>query len=784
MVLAALSLWPADTFAADKTDRRGRPPDMVTPTQRPTPVPVAPPAVPTPDDPYADPSRDLGAVSPSCRYALEAKERRACKASGSALQPHPLSSYGLDVRSGFSVTDPSKSFMSALQSIGAALWMALLYLVKGVLLLLEWTFSLDLTNEAMPQARQSLARLHNDAFGESWLLLAISLTGLWGMWRGLVQGRTVETFGGLAATVALIVLALVIISLPAETVGRAAKISNDGGMAVLAAGTGGNVDEPRQALTKALAHVFDTTVRGPWCALEFGSVTYCGKRLPDRERPNNAELWLKYPAQGWERGQLHELMKGEKKGGFSLTDTAKDVITGGPAPGVGAGASILGTGADILGIGGDDKKLPDDVAKLVDKAPAQARMQEAGGTFPRLALLVVVAIGVLGAVALYAWLGLRLLLASGLGLVLLLMAPAMLIAPALGERGRATFIAWGQRLIGAILAKLVFAIFLTVVLVASGVFESINLGWFGTWLLQAGFWWGIFLKRHDIIEFASAGTPQETHSGAGHVVSQAYYGWMLGRGLRQTASRALDPARSGLRTVQRSRDEGRLARTSATRELAGEQLDEQGRTALAAEEGTARQAVGKREEVDQELRAVDRQLHGYDERAASARASGTRPTKPTDEERNLAAHRQQLRRLSTDPSAREAEQAVRHADRNRAITGEGANDRDLEVYRARRSRELAAELPLDDDRHLRAAGIEPSRYAAASSDEQADLRDRVATHLQKERTLHAATEPNAAHRAEALPLDGTAVRARTAEHRARLRAERRRERIERGVYRR
>ena len=37
-----------------------------------------------------------------------------------------------------------ESFLGALQSIAALLWMALVYLVKGVLLLLEWAFSLDL----------------------------------------------------------------------------------------------------------------------------------------------------------------------------------------------------------------------------------------------------------------------------------------------------------------------------------------------------------------------------------------------------------------------------------------------------------------------------------------------------------------------------------------------------------------------------------------------------------------------------------------------------------------
>src|SRR5947208_10970681 len=133
----------------------------------------------------------------------------------------------------------------------------------------------------MPDARRSLAQLHDRAFGDQWLLLAVSISGLWGMWRGLVQRRTSETLAGLAATVALMVAALVVISKPGETVGRGAQLANDAGMSVLAAATTGDVDHPRVALTAALAQVFDGTVRQPWCALQFGSVDYCDRRTGD-----------------------------------------------------------------------------------------------------------------------------------------------------------------------------------------------------------------------------------------------------------------------------------------------------------------------------------------------------------------------------------------------------------------------------------------------------------------------------------------------------------------------
>lgn len=715
------------------------------------------------DSAMADPSASLGAVSPSCRYALDAEARRACNASGSVAQPHPLSSYGLDVRSGFSLTDPGKTFMSALQSLGAALWTALLYLVKAALLLLEWAFSLDLTNESMPDARRSLARMHGSVFGSSWLLLGITLAGIWGMWNGLVRQQAVQTFGGLALTVALMVGGLVVISRPAETVGTAARWSNDAGLSVLAAGTGGDPSRPRQALARSMAAVFDSTVRNPWCALQFGSIEHCDARLPDRSLSTNAELWLKHPAQSWQRGRLFKLTRGDKDDGFS----------------------IVGAGEDLLGLGDDDRKLPEEIESLVRKAPERVKLQESGGTFPRLALMWTVGIGLLGAVVLLGWIGLRLLLAGAMTVLLLLLAPVMLIAPAIGEHGRNAFSEWAQRLIGALLAKLVFSIFLTVVLVAAGVFSRLQIGWFGGWLLQASFWWGVFLKRDELLGFLSIGTPRREGAGFGDAVSQAYYGWMLSSGIRNAASRALEPARAGAGAVRASRADGRAARAAAVQDLATERLDLHGRRALAVEEGGARETVAKREELQRELRAVDRQLRGHDEAVAAAHATGSPAPAASAEDQALLRHRDRLQEALADPVAREASEAVRHADRNRALTGEPANKRDLEHWRVRRATERDS-VPLDDPRNLTAAGIDPAHFAAASPGERAELLDRVQATNMHERELEAATASPDTARAQAREawVDPEQLRARTAEHRARLAQERRERRLNQGAFRR
>jgi hypothetical protein len=685
--------------------------------------------MPPTDDAYSDPSRSLGATSPSCRYALSDAARRSCRASGSVAEPHPLSSYGIDVRVGFSLTDPGKSFLAALQMLGAGVWMALLYVIKGVLLLLEWSFSLDLTNEAMPQVRASLTRLHAQAFGDWWLLLAISLAGLWGIHRGLVQRRTTETLAGLAATVALIVGGLVLISHPGETVGWMARATNDAGMTVLAAGTGGSARSPRDALASSMREVFDTTVRRPWCALEFGSVDFCEKPTGDRAHPTNGEVWLQYPAQGWQRGRLHTLLDKEKDDHFNFN----------PITNV----------KSLLGI--DDRKLPDEVEALVHRDPPRASMQNAGGTFPRLALLLIVLVGLSGAVALYAYLGVRLVLAAGLGLVLLLIAPPMLLAPALGDGGRATFLAWLKRLLAATIAKFVYAVFLTVVLVAGRVFGSLEFGWFGTWLMQAAFWWGVFVKRHDIINFVAGGVPHQHGDGLGRALSHGYYAWMLGRGAKQIAARAVAPAGAGGQALRSARQDRQEAGAAATRSLARERLDTHHRDELTAGHEQARGVVARRETLQRELRATDRRLAGHDEAVAVANATKSKPPVPNAEQRQLIEHREHLRGLLNDPVAAEAEQVVRHADRNRALTGDPVTQKDLEVHRARRA---------------------------------AELRDVRTPETREERDLLAAVQAGPGHR-EALQrgrrwMNDEELKQRRADELAEIRARRRRQRAGRG----
>ena len=99
------------------------------------------------------------------------------------------------------------------------------------------------------------------------------------------------------------------------------------------------------------------------------------------------------------------------------------------------------------------------------------------------------------------FIALRLLSAALLSVLYLLLAPLAVLAPALGDGGRALFRLWSLRLLGSVLAKLVYSVFLGVVLLVLRVLGELgSLGWWTQWLLIASFWWIVFNHRHQLLE--------------------------------------------------------------------------------------------------------------------------------------------------------------------------------------------------------------------------------------------------------------------------------------------
>ena len=114
--------------------------------------------------------------------------------------------------------------------------------------------------------------------------------------------------------------------------------------------------------------------------------------------------------------------------------------------------------------------------------------------------LLLILCGALGMVLLLGFIALRLLSAAIFSLLYLLIAPGMVLAPALGEGGRAIFRRWAGHLLASVVSKLLFSFLLGVVLAVLSILASLrSLGWWTQWLLMSAFWWGAYLRRHQAL---------------------------------------------------------------------------------------------------------------------------------------------------------------------------------------------------------------------------------------------------------------------------------------------
>ena len=662
-----------------------------------------------PDRGQADPFRDLGATSPLCSLA-ELRARRSCRDAGAVAHAYPVSNYGLDVQIDTGITKVESNIMAALQSVAALLWLGLVYSLKGVLLVVEWAFSLDLLGEALGSVRRALERLHERVLGRPWFMAALAAAGLWAIWRGLVQGRVAQTFGGLGLSVLLMVGALVVVNRPAETVGSASQLANDAALGFMGAASAGSLDRPEESLADATERLFDALALRPWCALQFGDVRWCTRAAG--RGVTNADLWLRYPTEGEEREALYALTKGAS-GDLGVPF-----------------AGITGTPNEVL---------PEATRVLVREEPERVRMQEQGSTFTRIALLALISVGLLGAVLLLLYLGMRLVLAGVLSLLLLLLAPAMLLIAALGDSGRATFLAWAWRLVGALAAKLVYALLLAIVVVAATALAALPIGWFGTWLLSACFWWGVLLKRDELLGFISVSGPERDRRGGFPGVARLYYNARAAGALATAAGGAATagPRRAGAALGMRAARRADVDR-DAVAQVARSELDRSAEGARAIEYADARRTLAHRENLIRLKRATDRGLESFDEAVVEMPAAGMPPPVPNERERRLLDERARIDRALSSERMRAAEQTVRQADSARGQTGSLTSERDREAWRDQRRRDLAAGLASDHDRSLRSAAIDPHEYRAADTARQAELRERSAQAIERERAQLAA----------------------------------------------
>ncbi|ADB49874.1 APC family permease [Conexibacter woesei] len=768
-------------------------PGPPSPTEEPQPEPSPSPGPdPDPDRPETSPAperpRDTADLegfagdSPMCdeeRNAMKLEAggiaQRNCSRSGSIAQPHPTAHYGLDQNVDIKVTEPETMIAGALHSGSQTVWLGLVYMMRGALAIVELGFSHSLVLSSMAEIRSGIARLKSIFLADSWQVAALTVLGLWGIWMGLVRRKTINTIGGIATAVGLMIGAQVIMINPEGTVGKVATLSNEGALVALGAASTGDVDKPADTFAVAHQRLFTSLVVRPWCALQFTDVEGCMKVQNIKDGPNVsiADVWLSFPSNSPEREKLYDNRKGEpfkleftpekckRKGWKKLVfdDIASDY----------SGLGMLGnfsTWACEKWNGPDGSGQRISLRYNDEKAGIRtdATIQSGKGAFTRLGMLALIAAGMVGAIAVLLWIGVRLLLTGVFSLVLILLTPIVFLLAAFGEGGRRSVVAWGQRLLGLLIAKFVFALMLAVVVLIANIIQGLDVGWTSIWMFNIAYWWGLLLKRRELLGFltlerpASEGGLGLAGSGRGGSggLSSLYYGWRMAndafRQVRKPFDMAADAGRNrAARTADKraDRDADAADRADATHERGQDDrgaqtaaIREHDREELGAEASRGRDVATHRDDLrkhrdkQRERRKAEQELKAN--RARQAALAAKHPPKvPTtaaerkaaDEQRALKQREGQLRgkldAWRNDPS---------RTKRPVLTNSDPVKGRELDDYISARREEIST-LPPEHERNLLAAGIDPDRYRRAGSAEKDALRERSADAMDRSRTL-------------------------------------------------
>src|SRR6185295_15054517 len=315
-----------------------------------------------------------------------------------------------------------------------------------------------------------------------------------------------QAIAGSLLTVALMVAGLAILHEPRSTVGTVAGFTNDAAQAVIAAPQAGSVSNPSSSYAEATAETWNAMTLPGFAALNFSDMGWALSR-PDPEllAKANETACLDYAyLRTIPRDALRRLLA---SGGEIDCDKVAAAV---PPP---------RTNAELWLRNSPGSEARDSLwDEFTDDFPYSSyfAIQGDGGAWTRLPLVLLIGLGLLGGIALLAWLAIRIFVQTAVAFVLVLSTPLVLFMPAFGERGRAAFAFWAGTLAGALVSKLIYAALLAVTLFATNVVASLvptGAGAFMGFLVMAGLWWAVFLKRDDILSFLSVAPDGEGGSG-------------------------------------------------------------------------------------------------------------------------------------------------------------------------------------------------------------------------------------------------------------------------------
>ncbi len=439
-----------------------------------------------------------------------------------------------------------------------ALWEGTAFLARTLISLFTFAFSLDLLNGsrqtggagALAPVSLAIHSIYASVFGAPWLVLAVTVVGMWAMWRALIQRRYTETAGALGLSLVYLIVALAFVAQPGRTIGSASHWTNQMSASFLSIAGHGSPEGAERAKQEGADQLFSLLVYRPWAVLEFGGTEHCvkdGTGSSDSD-PISVPVRPLSPDPAQDSALSRRLERGtavHADGKTCINNVNKYASHFLPYSG---GSDERNAEYDALN-DGDAEKLPDaDPAKehggysvgVADK-PATDAMEE-GGQYQRLLIAVVIFVCELGAFVLLGALSVGVILAQVLLLLWLAFAPVALVFAVIPGRGHDFFRGWLTRLAGLLLRKAAYSLILAVLLAVNAALASATsqLGWLMSFGLQGIFFWAVFFQRRqltDRILGASVGREAPGDSSPGRVLAYYYGARTGGRVAGRTARR-------------------------------------------------------------------------------------------------------------------------------------------------------------------------------------------------------------------------------------------------------
>lgn len=466
-------------------------------------------------DGAVDPLSGLGIRNPVCDRISEIQDRAtrlSCEASGTPQSNYPPGNYGFDIHIKTGMTHPVGTMSYGFATILSQVWLGLTFVLHQVFALLGLAFGLNPFGDGrtMSEVTVALGRMYN-RITDPWLTTLVVCGGIWFAYKGLVKREISASAAGTVAAIALLVVGMWVVHQPRQSVGWLAKLSDRVALGVISAPQSGSVNRPVGSYAEAMTSTWNRLVEVPFAGLDFSDVRWALSKPPPEAVEKADEKFCD------DDGMLATLATLAELG----SEDAKAACAAYAKQRYGKPRRVI----DLYlrsSRGSPSRDALWDYFDNDDKYKAKVAAQGGDGVFSRLSMLALFAIGLLGAMMLLAWLALRLFMQAAIAFVLLLVAPFALFFPMLGETGRRAFRTWGLALLGAIVSKVVYAMFLSVVLMGITVLGKVNgpAGSSTGFLLSCVFAWAVFLKRSEVIGWMRLG---EGESGGSHGFGMGHY---------------------------------------------------------------------------------------------------------------------------------------------------------------------------------------------------------------------------------------------------------------------